>query len=81
MILTRDFAPALARAEVGHGHVALDLGDDFGQLDAVGDRLEQVEDRRSADDRNRLVAGQRDRAVDVMRDLGALDLPVRDRGS
>ena len=56
MVLRGDLGPLLARAQVGHGHVAVDFGQHLGQLDPVGDRLEHVEDRRPADDRDGGVA-------------------------
>ena len=75
MILIGDLAPALARPEVGHRHIAVDLGNHLGQLDLVGNRLEQLENSGTADDGDRRVRRGGNRAVDVMDDIDALDLP------
>ena len=77
MILIGNFAPALARAQVWHSDVAGDFGDHLGQLDLVGDRLEQFENRRAANDGDRRVASRGDGAVDVMNNFDALNLPFR----
>jgi hypothetical protein len=49
MVFIGYFAPTLARAQIRHRNVPVDLGDDFGQLDLVCNRLEQLKDRRAAD--------------------------------
>ena len=74
MVLIVNFVPTLAGAEVGHRDVPVDFGNDFGQLDLVGDRLEQLKDRRAADDRNGRVARRLDGAVDIVDDIDSLDL-------
>ena len=52
MILTPHFAP-FAGSRIVEERVAFDIREHFGQLDALGDRQEQPEDLRPADDRDR----------------------------
>ena len=58
-----------------HG-VAVDIAEHFGQLDPVGERQEQAEHLGAADHRHRLVPGERQRLLDIMRDLGAVGAPA-----
>ena len=60
MILAGDFAPMTVNTRINHCRVARNVPVDLGQLDPVGERQEQGENLRPADD-ERSWSGQRQR--------------------
>ncbi len=76
MLLARNFAPISTPARIWHHRIPGDVAMDFGQFDSPGEWQEQCENLRPPDHRCGFASDQRQRARDIVRQLGPWRLPL-----